>query len=298
MLEVFRILIQRGFEVEAGICEEILLRPDRIRAAHDLYVLKSSELSFCVGGMLHVQGARLLNPYPSCLAVQNKVVTCWLLRDAGIPTPDSWATIDLELARSLVQERPVIIKPYLGNRGTGISIVRRPDDLDVVPMPKCPVIVQEYVEGGGEDLKLYVVGEEVFATRRRFGEFSLTGPPCSASEELRELGRRCGQALGLGLYGVDVIEGPHGPVVVDVNQFPSYTGIPDVERLIASYIEGYAHGDHTLEPPALLGQPTFEQAADRADLATSPATLSRALSPLPVANLDQGSRPKAPASTS
>ena len=37
-----------------------------------------------------------------------------------------------------------------------------------------------------------------------------------------------------------------GPVVVDVNSFPGYAGVPGAAKVIADYIDGYAHGRHSL----------------------------------------------------
>jgi ribosomal protein S6--L-glutamate ligase len=62
------------------------------------------------------------------------------------------------------------------------------------------------------------------------------------SEEVREIALRCGRLFGLGLYGVDLVEGPDGPVVVDVNYFPSYIGVEEAAPLIAAYIADYARG--------------------------------------------------------
>jgi glutathione synthase/RimK-type ligase-like ATP-grasp enzyme len=81
--------------VRSGIPEETLIEPDRLEVAHDLYVLKShTELSLSVAGVLHARGARLLNPYPSCIATQNKIVAARRLRAAGVPTPRCWVTGD------------------------------------------------------------------------------------------------------------------------------------------------------------------------------------------------------------
>jgi len=49
-----------------------------------------------------------------------------------------------------------------------------------------------------------------------------------------------GRALGLGQFGRDVIESDDGPVVVDVNYFPGYKGVPDAGAMIADYIDRYA----------------------------------------------------------
>jgi ribosomal protein S6--L-glutamate ligase len=260
LAEVYRLLEARGFRVASGIAEEVLTRPDELVVRHDLYVLKShTELALSLAGVLHAQGARLLNPYPSCVATQNKIVASRLLRAAGVPTPDTWVTGDFTLLREVAAARPLIIKPYLGHRGAGLRIVRDPAELDALPPPDGPVVAQEYIEGAAEDLKVYVVGEEVFAVRKPFSPDSFTRPgrPSLVSPDVRDIALRCGRAFGLGLYGLDVVEGPRGPWVVDLNTFPGYKGVPGAAPLIADYIaaaaERAARGDPVVatDGPAL-----------------------------------------------
>ena len=252
LTEVFAELRERGFDVESGIAEEMIGAPDRLAPMHDLYLLKShTELSLSLAGVLAGQGARLLNPYASCLATQNKIVAARRLAAAGVPTPRSWVTGKLALLRELAEMTPLIVKPYLGHRGAGISIVRHPHELAALA-PEGPVLVQEYVAGSGEDLKVYVVGEEVFAVRKVFSPTSFTRPgrPCAVDPQVREIALRCGEACGLGLYGLDVIEGEDGPVVVDLNYFPGYKGVPEIAPRIAEYIADYATGRRELGLPA------------------------------------------------
>jgi ribosomal protein S6--L-glutamate ligase len=254
LVDVFAILRDRGFEVESAIPEELVTRPDRLRVEHDVYLLKShTELALSLAGVLDTLGAELLNPYASCITTQDKIVASRRLRAADVPTPRSWVTGDLALVRPIVEETPLIVKPYRGHRGAGISIVRNASDLAALAPPEGPVLIQEHVSGSGEDVKVYVVGEHVFAVRKEFSPTSFTRPgrPCAVDEELREIALACGHILGLGLYGLDVLETDAGPVVVDVNYFPGYKGVPDVAPLIADYIEDYAEGRRVLELPPL-----------------------------------------------
>lgn len=245
LVEVFAILQRRGFCVESGIAEEMVIRPELLTERHDLYILKShTELSLSLAGILHSQGAVMLNPYLACMATQDKIMAARRLYAAGVPVPRCWVTGDLALLRPVVEEQPLLIKPYRGHRGMGIHIVHNGAELAALPQPETPVLIQEFIPGCGEDLKVYVVGEEVFAVRKSFSADSFTraGRPHPVSAEVRTIALRCGQAFGLGLYGLDIIEGPDGPVVVDLNYFPGYKGVPDVAPLIADYIEGYACG--------------------------------------------------------
>jgi mannitol-1-phosphate/altronate dehydrogenase/glutathione synthase/RimK-type ligase-like ATP-grasp enzyme len=250
--EVYRILERRGFRVDAGIPEEVVQRADEVRVEHDLYVVKShTELALSLAGTLHHLGARVLHDWPSAMAVQNKIVTSRLLRGAGVPAPDSWVTGDLTLLHELLEQRPLILKPYLGHRGQGLRILRDPRDLPGLPPLATPMLAQEYVPGAGEDLKVYVVGDEVFAVRKPFsqGSFTQSGRPCPVEPEVRDIALRCGRALGLGLYGLDIVESNGQAWVVDVNTFPGYKGVPDVAPRIADYIEGYATGRIAPEAP-------------------------------------------------
>jgi ribosomal protein S6--L-glutamate ligase len=69
------------------------------------------------------------------------------------------------------------------------------------------------------------------------------------SDEIRRIALATGEACGLALFGLDVIESPRGPYVVDVNYFPGYKGVPDVAPLIADCVDDYAQGRFTLTPP-------------------------------------------------
>jgi ribosomal protein S6--L-glutamate ligase len=263
LLEVFEILARRGFAVESGIPEETVTRPDRIRCDHDLYILKShTELALALAGILDTLGARLLSPYAACITTQEKIVASRRLRAAGVPIPRCWVTGDLGLMRPIVDETPLIVKPHRGHRGAGISIVRNRRELAALAPPDGPVLIQEHLAGSGEDVKMYIVGENVFAVRKEFSPTSFTRPgrSCAVSAELREIALACGRILGLGLYGLDVLETDGGPVVVDVNYFPGYKGVPDVAPLIADYIESYARGYERLEPVPLNAPPRLEPA--------------------------------------
>jgi ribosomal protein S6--L-glutamate ligase len=255
LVEVFEILERRGFELDSGIPEETVAHPDRLRIEHDLYILKShTELALSMAGVLETLGARLLNPHASCVTTQDKIVASRRLRAGGVPIPRCWVTGDLMLLAPIAEDTPLIVKPHRGHRGAGISIVRSGEELEALAPPDGgAVLIQEYVAGSGEDVKVYVVGDDVFAVQKKFSETSFTRPgrPYPVSAELREIALACGRILGLGLYGLDVLETVDGPVVVDVNYFPGYKGVPGAAPLIADYIEDYAHGRERLELPPL-----------------------------------------------
>ena len=69
--------------------------------------------------------------------------------------------------------------------------------------------------------------------------------------ELRKLALRVGQIFGLDIYGLDVVETAQGPMIVDINDFPSFGQVPRAVTLVSAYIEHIAmcaqlqHGTRT-----------------------------------------------------
>jgi len=250
--ELYLLLTQRGFEVSESVPDSAALDLDQA-PQHDLYVLKArTELPVGIAGALEQRGARVLNPHRSCVTVLNKIVATAMLRDAGIPTPRSWAAVDRSLIPSVASATPgpLIVKPFNGIHSQNITLVRALAELERVPATNGPFLVQEFVEGCTERLKVHCVGERVFATRKPFslGGDSVPGRPCEVSDEVRDIALGCGALFGMGLYGLDVLVPRSGPVVVDVNSFPGYAGVPGIAKVIADYVDGYAHGRHSLPP--------------------------------------------------
>ncbi len=256
LVEAAELLTGWGHEVEMVIAEEAVWRPDRLAVEADMVVLKShTELSLSLAATLHARGVPMLNPYPQCAALQDKLVAAARLSAAGVPVPESWTTGDpVLLAEHIHSDQwPLIVKPHRGHRGAGVQIVQTPGELAALGPFEEPVIVQRHVPGPGQDLKVYVVGELVFAVRKAFGPDSFTRPgvPVPVDPEVEKISLRCGEAFGLGLYGLDVIESPDGPVVVDLNYFPGYKGVPGPAPHIAAYIDDHAHGRRTLALPPM-----------------------------------------------
>jgi ribosomal protein S6--L-glutamate ligase len=246
--DVVALLGARGFDVTTAIAESVVLRPEALRIEADLYILKShSVLWLNLAAVLDAQAARIMNPYASCVATVNKIRSAHRLAVAGVPIPRSWVTGDLGRITEATDAMPLVLKPNIGRGGIGIRVANNTDDLATMQVTD-GMFVQEHVASIEEEQKIYVVGDRVFAVRktRETGERH----PCSLDPQLQAIALRCGRALGLGVYGVDVILSSTGPVVVDVNYFPSFRGIPEAGEALADYIARYARGDvPTLELP-------------------------------------------------
>ena len=239
-------LRESGFEVSESIPElgapEVDLVPE-----FDLYVLKArGPLAVSVAAVLHRGGGRVVNDPAACTTLLDKIVSTAMLRRSGLPAPRTWAVTDAGAlhTEAFASRLPLVIKPYDGIHSRDLTLVRDRDTLASLRGWSSPMLVQEFIDGCHHRYKLHVVGERVFATRK---PFSLGGDPddgvaIDPGEEMTTIARRCGRLFGLALYGLDVLVGRHGPVVVDVNSFPGYAGVRDAPEALADFIAQTARG--------------------------------------------------------
>ena len=237
--ETFRVLSERGVKLDLLRPEERIVDLADLRVENDLYILKSgTELALSVAGALHALGAATLNPYPTVAMMRNKIIVTRMLKEAGVPTPDTYVASDPSDFRPLLEFGPLILKPYRGSRGAGIHIVRQPQELDGLKLDGL-MLAQRYHPPDGPDCKIYCIGGRLFGIRRIWPiqkyEDKL-GQPFDLSAELRDVALRCGAVFGIDLYGLDTVVSDGRPYVVDVQKFGSYMGVPDAPRVLADYI--------------------------------------------------------------
>jgi ribosomal protein S6--L-glutamate ligase len=258
MPEVVDLLTGWGADVET-ICPDDELTPlSDLRVEHDVYVLKSgSELALSLAGALHEAGATIVNPYPVAAACRDKVIATSVLQSAGVPTPETYLAAHVGELAPLLDEGPLVVKPYRGTNGVGVHTVWDPDQLDDVAHGGV-IFAQRYHKPEGRDRKIYVIGGQVFGVKRvwpaRTYEEKL-GEPFTITPELREIAMACGRAFGIELYGLDIIMSDGRPYVVDISSFPGFKGVPDASLRLADYI--YAAAER-----ALRGEPAVSAAAE------------------------------------
>jgi len=234
LADVIANLSAEGFDVSTGVAESLAVSLERLRVEADLYILKShSSLWLNLAAVLDAQQARILNSYPACEATNNKIRTASRLLAAQVPIPRSWVTGDLAQIPEVTDAMPLLLKPNIGSKGAGIRLVRDHSELAAAKIDD-GMFVQEMINAVEDEIKLYVIGQRVFGIRKHtdnnFRE------PIAVDPVLEDIAFRCGRSLGLEIYGVDVIVSADGPVVVDVNYFPSFRGVPGAARPLTDYI--------------------------------------------------------------
>jgi ribosomal protein S6--L-glutamate ligase len=239
MPAVMQLLADAGAVVDVIHPVDRLIDLSTVRVEHDLYVLRQmSGLAFSLAGTLHELGAAIVNPYPVSAALSDKIVTSRILQAAGVPTPATYVTSHPESLLALLEAGPIIVKPYKGGGGEGIRIVRTAAELADLPRGREPMFAQRYHSPDGRDRKIYAIGGRLFGVKKVFPrqtEHEKQGEPFDPTRELCGIAVRCGDAFGIDLYGVDIIESEGTPYVVDMFSIPGFKGVPNAPLLLATY---------------------------------------------------------------
>ena len=104
-------------------------------------------------------------------------------------------------------------------------------------------MLQEFAAGDGWDIKMWVIDRQIFAARRRTpldADAPKEDHPISAEElpeEWSHIALEIGRAFQLRLYGVDLLVTERGPMIVDVNSFPGFRGVPGADSALAALVE-------------------------------------------------------------
>jgi len=187
------------------------------------------------------RGIRCINRRASIEAVLNKAQMAVELEAGGVRTPASFVGPVAELAENAPSGAfPLILKPVFGDNCAGLRIVANAGELAESDWPEPVALAQSVVPDEADELKLYGIGEQVWAVRKpsclggaRTHDIAHTIP---VTEAMRELALRCARIFDLELWGVDCIDTAQGIVVIEVNEFPNYTGIPEADERLADYV--------------------------------------------------------------
>ncbi|WP_329192873.1 MULTISPECIES: ATP-grasp domain-containing protein [unclassified Streptomyces] len=264
--EVIRQLSAWGHQVDVLRPGGSLLRmTDLVRSGvHDAWVLKtvSGGPGLTLLEAAAATGMTTVNDARSIRGVRDKALAAAIGRARGLPLPPTYAVARPELLAEVpASEYPLVVKPADGSSGRAVHLVASPDRLAAL-LPRLAgegmLIAQPYVPNSGIDIKVYCVGGELFATER----CSPMHPDRSVRErrvplpaEVAAIAAQVGVVYGLDLYGLDVLLGPDGPVVVDVNDFPSFRQVPEAAARVARAVLDLSRngGAAPIPPPRTEG---------------------------------------------
>jgi ribosomal protein S6--L-glutamate ligase len=239
-------LRQRGHTID------LLEPPDAVTCLSDLaiqrydaYVLKTvaGGPGLSILEAAEAVGIPTINNSRSISLVRDKTIAAAFAHARGLPVPRTYFIARLDLLKKIpAQDYPLVVKPTNGSACRDIYRLNSPADLVTLETGKPNgsfFLAQHYVDNPGYDVKLYVIGKDVYAVAKK----SPLHPEVAVKEQLlplaaewRKLARRVGEIFGLDIYGLDVLATHNGPVVVDINDFPSFGHVPGAVSHVADYI--------------------------------------------------------------
>ncbi|WP_395296183.1 RimK family alpha-L-glutamate ligase [Kitasatospora hibisci] len=251
----------------------------------DVYLLKArTPRALALARYLEERGAPVVNSAAATAFCQDRTAMAELAHRAGLPFAATRTAATL--AELPDPDGPIVVKSRHSRRH---DLVARVDDAAALralaaEWPDEPVITQPFLANSGWDQKLWIVDGQVFCARRRSeladpvetvdpaGPSGASGPtadggrgfgPADLPADRARLALRVGEVFALDVYGVDLLDGPVEPVIVDVNAFPGIRGQAGAPEALAALALRTARGG-TPAAPRLPGQREARpRAADR-----------------------------------
>jgi ribosomal protein S6--L-glutamate ligase len=243
----------RLLDVRTLTDDEAIAEEERYPSA-DLYLLKShAPQALAVAHVLEQKGALVVNCWAASVACQDRVLMAQRMHEAKLPWPftRSFSTLgsllaDHEMLASL--PFPQIIKSYNSHRGDLVEKVDSINQLEALASEwsQEPIVLQAFAAGDGWDIKMWVIDRQIFAARRRTPlepNASKEDYPISPEElpaEWAHIAKEIGRVFNMRLYGIDLLMTDHGPIIVDVNGFPGFRGVPGADSALVAMVEHIA----------------------------------------------------------
>lgn len=185
-----------------------------------------------------------VTPSDALLEARDKFRSLQKLGAHGLGVPRSFLVKDTKDFPWLMQVLgfPLIIKLLESTHGNGVILANNEQTaasvIDAFASRRERVLLQEFIsEASGEDIRAFVVGNEVVATMRRKAtgdEFrsnlhrGATGHIVKLNPEETEAALKAAKILGLDIAGVDMLRSKKGPLIIEVNASPGLEGIETV----------------------------------------------------------------------
>jgi RimK family alpha-L-glutamate ligase len=189
-------------------------------------------------------GVFILNPAEAIEHCVDKYDILSILEDNDVPVPRTVATESVNEALKAFAELggDVVVKPIFGSRGIGATRVVDSEIANTVfkaiTFHHGVIYLQEFVPHGTSDIRAFVVNNHVIAAMRRVADGWKTNysqgarpAPIELSSAYEKLAVKASKAVGCKIAGVDILEGPDGPKIVDVNSQPGWKGLQMVTRV-------------------------------------------------------------------
>lgn len=174
----------------------------------------------------------------------DKAMTSFLLKQAGIPTPNTWVCEAKEQAESIYQRecgqgKKLVMKPLFGSQGIGVHLLDADTGLIHDESFAGVYYLQSYVDCGQKDafdIRVFVINGKAISAMTRRSKTWITnraqGAQCEylkLDNDLSRLSQAAVKAVGIDYGGVDLISDASGRLqVIEVNSIPAWWGLQKV----------------------------------------------------------------------
>lgn len=189
-------------------------------------------------------GFYVVNPPEAIEHCVDKYDLLAILEDNGVPVPRTAVTENAEEALKAFHELggDVIVKPVFGSRGIGSTRITDPEVaytvFRAITFYHGVIYLQEFVPHGFSDIRAFVIGDRAAAAMRRVAASWKTNysqgarpQPLTLDSQLEELAVKSAKLVKCKIAGVDILESPEGPLVIEVNSQPGWRGLQSVTRV-------------------------------------------------------------------
>lgn len=200
---------------------------------------KRAIIGYPVLRFLDTLGVRKPYPAETILLAHNKFLTLEVLVKKGIPVPKTFLTGSKQSAKEIIDKEglPIVLKLLSGFGGEGVMFMESKEAassaIETLKTLKQEILLEEYIQNKGEDIRGIVAGNEIIASYKRLAPpqekktnihaggraktFKLT-------PEMEEMVIKSAEALNAKICAVDMIQGEE-LYVVEVNINPGLEGI-------------------------------------------------------------------------
>jgi [lysine-biosynthesis-protein LysW]---L-2-aminoadipate ligase len=177
----------------------------------------------------------------------NKFYTSLVLEKHALPVVPYALAFTIEQALTAVELLggfPVVMKPVEGLKGRLVARINDRESLEALVEHKLahpgmhnhPLYLQPFIKKPGRDIRVTVVGGQVLCAIYRVSEHWVTNTsrgaralPCPIDRDLQEISAGAAGALGGGVLGIDIFEGPDGSYLInEVNHNPEFKNMQRV----------------------------------------------------------------------
>lgn len=202
-------------------------------------------------------GSKVINISGGIDKSGNKMRCLQLLAANKIAVPRTVITLEpknIFKAIQMVGGVPVILKPLYGSQGKGIIFAESIKAVDSIMETlwglEQNILIQQYIsESKGEDIRVFVIGNQVVASMRRIAQKNDfrsnihrggTGEKIELTKNMKKIAVKSAKVLELEIAGIDMLETSDGPLILEVNSSPGFeelekiTGV-NVGEMIVDY---------------------------------------------------------------